>query len=61
MPDVQKKSKQKIVVPVIVIRLLFLTINDIRVFWIIHPKDNKTIRFSYALDMQSQLLPLDHL
>ena len=50
MPDVRKKSRQKIVVPVIVIRLLFLTVNDIRVFWIIHPKDHKPISFSYALN-----------
>ena len=57
----EKLSKENIFVPVIVIRLLFLTVNNVRVFWVIHPKDYKPNCFRDAVNVQPQLFMLHHL
>ena len=48
-------------VPVIVIRLLFLTINNICILRIVHPEHNKTISFSDTVNVKTKLFALNHL
>ena len=45
----EKLSEENIVVPVIVIRLLFLMVNNVSVFWVIHPKDHTPINFVFVM------------